>query len=265
MTYEIKVDLHTHTVFSGHGYGTIEENLREAARMNLEALAITDHLGGGFLDIDPTDPNFLFKKLGHFLNTNALPKVWHGVKLLNGVEVDIDEKGNLFGYDIEIKDDSYQTLNKKILSKCDIVIASIHRAPGGWSENKLMNTKMYSKVLENPDVLIIGHPGRALVPFELDTVLGIAKEQGKIIEINEHSYDTTKEVHDACRKIAIRCAELGVNIAVGSDAHCSYYVGKFPRAISMLEEINFPSELIANVNLERLNHVIQKSQYKNIT
>ncbi len=263
MTYEIKTDLHTHTIFSGHGYGTIEENIREAKREKLEAIAVTDHLGGRFIDIDLKDKDFVVRKLGHFINTHALPKEWCGVKLLCGVEVDItDEKGNLYGHDIEIQDNKYHTLDQKILSGCDIVIASIHRAPGSWSQDKLQNTKMYCKVLENSNVFIIGHPGRAGVSFDIDTVLRTAKEFGKIIEINEHSYDSSEEVHEVCRQIAVRCAELNVNIAVGSDAHCSYNVGKFPRALSMLAEIDFPEELIANGNLERLNAVMQKSQFK---
>ncbi len=260
MSYTLKADLHTHTIFSGHGYSTIEENIREAAEMKLEAVAITDHFGAGFVDIDPVYP---FKRLGHFFNTNSLPKEWHGVRLLRGAEMDItDEKGNLFGWDMKTGDDLYPTLDKRITSGCDIVIASIHRLPGSWSENTLQNTKMYCKVLENPSVLIIGHPGRARVPFEIDTVLRTAKELGKIIEINEHSYDSPKEVHHTCKTIAERCADIGVNISVGSDAHASFYVGKFPRALSMLQSIDFPKHLIANTNLSVLNRMIEESRFQ---
>jgi putative hydrolase len=77
-----------------------------------------------------------------------------------------------------------------------------------------------------------------------------------MIEINEHSFSFPGHNADLCRRIAIRCAELGVWIAVDSDAHCSAYVGHRPKAIAMLEEIDFPTELIANENLERFLGVI---------
>lgn len=261
MPYSLKTDLHTHTLFSGHAYSTVEENIREAANTGLEALAITDHFGEIFhYDIEPDN---LLKTLGHFLNTSALPKEWHGVRLLRGVEIDIvDEKGNLYGWDMPMNFGPYPTLDKRISGDCDIVIASVHRAPESFGSDILQNTKMFCKVLENPDVLMIGHPGRCRVPFEIDTVLRTAKELGKIIEINEHSFHSSEEVHKICRKIAERCAELEVNISVDSDAHCSYYVGKFPLTTAMLDEIHFPEHLIASRNLTALNQVLEKSTFK---
>ncbi len=41
--YRIKVDLHVHTVSSGHAYSTVEECARWAAEKGLEAIAVTDH------------------------------------------------------------------------------------------------------------------------------------------------------------------------------------------------------------------------------
>ena len=40
---KLKIDLHSHTVSSGHAYSTLLENLRAAKEKGLEALAMTDH------------------------------------------------------------------------------------------------------------------------------------------------------------------------------------------------------------------------------
>ena len=105
--------------------------------------------------------------------------------------------------------------------------------------------KAYVGALEDPKVLILGHTGRAGVPFELDAVLTAARDLGKLIEINEHSLADKPESIEKCRQIAERCAELGVHISVSSDAHASFGVGGFDNALAMLEQIHFPQELIA--------------------
>ncbi|MBT7765750.1 MAG: hypothetical protein HN730_01260, partial [Bdellovibrionales bacterium] len=42
----------------------------------------------------------------------------------------------------------------------------------------------------------------------------------------------------------------GGRIAVGSDAHMASEVGNFSAAIDLLEEVNFPPELIVNNTLD---------------
>lgn len=39
----MKIDLHTHTIISGHAYSTILENLQAAREAGLTAFAVTDH------------------------------------------------------------------------------------------------------------------------------------------------------------------------------------------------------------------------------
>lgn len=39
----MKTDLHTHTIASGHAFGTIWENARAAKDKGISVLAITDH------------------------------------------------------------------------------------------------------------------------------------------------------------------------------------------------------------------------------
>ena len=124
----------------------------------------------------------------------------------------------------------------------------MHDRSFAQSASIAQTTEMYLRVLAEPRVFVLGHTGRAGVPFDLDEVLTAAKERGKLIEINEHSLegDRTGGTVDTCRRIAERCAELGVGISVSSDAHMAYQIGQFPTTKRMLEEIHFPQELIMN-------------------
>ena len=40
---KIRLDVHTHTVMSGHAFSTVQEMAREAARQGLDILGITEH------------------------------------------------------------------------------------------------------------------------------------------------------------------------------------------------------------------------------
>ena len=86
------------------------------------------------------------------------------------------------------------------------------------------------------------------------TVLLAAKAKHKIIEINNHSLEhgTDAEHWNVCRKIAERCAELGVGIGVSTDAHIGMSIGKLDHARKMLDEIHFPLDLIVTRDRETL-------------
>ena len=77
-----------------------------------------------------------------------------------------------------------------------------------------------------------------------------------MLEINDHSFDSPTQVTDECKRIALCCAEEGASIVVSSDAHSAWFVGHFERALTMLDEIGFPEELIANTSLNRFQEVL---------
>jgi DNA polymerase (family 10) len=74
--------------------------------------------------------------------------------------------------------------------------------------------------IENPHVHIIGHlTGRLLnrrPPYELDTdqILAAAAEHHKVLEINAHP-----DRLDIDESIARKAAQMGIKIAINSDAH----------------------------------------------
>ena len=246
----IKVDPHTHTLFSGHAFSTIGENAVHAKEMGLEAIAMTDHFGFSVAHIKNKDRSHF--SAGPSLNMDALPKVIHGVRILAGTEIDImDFDGNLAGYDFPSWMQGV-TFADFMLDSREIAIASVHSFPGHNEGSIVENTRMYCNVAANPKIDIIGHPIRSGIAFDFDEVLKAAKQFGCMIEINEHSFDFGEEVVKEYRKLAVRCAELGVNVVVSSDAHSAYFVGDFTRSLALLEEISFPEELVANTSLERL-------------
>lgn len=261
-TRKILCDCHTHTLFSRHAYSTIEENVRQAAERGLELLGSADHYS------DMLFPTPDLRNFQYLYGVGSWPDTWHGVRLLHACEADIvDLKGRLFGWDLPFAremtgtpfidsvhtgalagESGLVTLKDLVFSKCDYVIASIHNHDWADTAPTSVTTEMYIHALEDPKVLILGHPGRAGVPFEIDAVLECAKDLGKLIEINEHSLDggIAFDSWTICRKIAQRCAEMGVGVCVNSDAHIAPAIGLYGNVCKMLDEIDFPQELVMN-------------------
>lgn len=250
MAYQILGDVHTHTLYSRHAYSTIAENVAAAAEAGLEILGSTDHFSEMlFADADIRN----FQYLG---NVVCWPRVWHGVTLLRGCEADIvGLHGELFGQDMPVRanivgmpEPRERSLFDRVTSNLDYLIASVHDASFADGASMVQTTEMYLGALQQPRVFILGHTGRAGVPFDVDEVVAYAKEYHKLIEINEHSLesDGSGAYRSVCRHIAERCAELGCGIAVSSDAHVSAQIGRYREVPAMLEEIHFPEELIVN-------------------
>ena len=246
---KIKTDTHTHTLASGHAYSTIEENLRAGKEQGLELVGITDHFSSFFV------PSTDFACFGFFINKKALPEIWHGVRLLFGAEVDIiDLKGNLFGHNLYIpypnKNGVKLTYEEGILNRLDYLIASVHYKDFAANSTVVENTELYIKALEHENVKILGHIGRSGLEFDIDEVVKAARSLNKMIEINEASFGHGETVRERCLKVALACAKYGTKIAVNSDAHSSFEIGKYPNTEHFLDEIDFPVELIGNRDAE---------------
>lgn len=242
-------DTHTHTLYSRHAYSTIRENVLEAAGQGLELLASTDHFGNLLF---PTED---VREFQFFVNYNTWPRVWEGVRLLHGLEADIvDLDGNLYGWNIilerSITGDLFQnpmTLLKSSTRRCDYLIASIHGKDFTREATRSQMTEMYLKALNQRKVLMLGHIGRSNLDIEFRPIIEEAARLHKLIEINEHSFDMGK-FSERCIEIAKLCAEVGCKVAVNTDAHICTCIGRAPRALAMLESIDFPQELIATSN-----------------
>lgn len=234
MHYE--ADTHTHTYASGHAYNTIMEMVQAAADKGLKALAITDHTKGV-----PGHEMFGAPEEIYFRNFKVIPREMKGIRLLMGAEVNILNGGSL-------------DLSEKALKKLDIVIASIHKQCYE-DEGIEANTAAVLKVLENPYVDILGHPDGSDWPLDYERVVKKAAETGTIMEVNENSY-RQDGVRKNCKENALHylalCKQLRVPVAIGSDAHFMNLVGAHNHNEKILEEAEFPMELVMNTSAEKL-------------
>ena len=85
MKYNSVLDLHTHTVASGHAYCSLREMAKAASEKGLEVLGITEHA--------PMMPGTCHKY--YFDNLKVVPREMYGIQLLLGSEVNIlDAQGD---------------------------------------------------------------------------------------------------------------------------------------------------------------------------
>lgn len=86
MKYHSVLDLHTHTIVSGHAYCTLREMAKAASEKGLELLGITEHA--------PKMPGTCHKF--YFENLRIVPREMYGIELLLGSEVNIlDAQGTV--------------------------------------------------------------------------------------------------------------------------------------------------------------------------
>src|SRR3712207_8672658 len=71
------LDLHTHTIASGHAYTTLLENAKYASEIGLKILGTTEH--------GPKMPHA--PHIWYFYNYKVLPRKIYGVTMLHGCEV----------------------------------------------------------------------------------------------------------------------------------------------------------------------------------
>lgn len=239
MSYDYVLDLHTHTVASGHAYCTLREMAKAAAEKGLEVLGITEHA--------PQMPGACHNY--YFHNLKVVPRELYGIRLLLGTEVNIlDPEGKV-------------DLNEKELRSMDVVIASLHTVCMN-PRTRRENTEAYLNAMKNPYINIIGHPDDGRYEIDYKALVEGAKEYGKILELNNHSLEPdcfrqNARENDIC--MLELCKEYRVPVIMGSDAHFDSLIAGFGQAVSLLTELDFPEELVLNRSVDAIGgHINRK-------
>ena len=232
---KIEIDTHTHTVLSGHAHSTLLENAAAAAKAGLRGFVLTDHGPA----IPGAPPEF------NICTYPYLPGYIEGVRIYPGVEANIiDYAGKL-----DIRDD--------YLCNTDYVIAGLHEVviPSGGRNN---NTEAVMGALKHKHVDIIAHPDNPGFALDYEAVVKAAAQYGKLLEVNDHSFDYRPGgVANAERYLAL-CRRHGVRVAVSSDAHFASHMGQHAAALRVIEQNAFPPELIVNLTMERFEAYLKE-------
>lgn len=234
-------DPHMHSIASGHAsHSTITDLAKQAAARGFNMIGVTDHGPATILSAREA----YFRNLAYSLRRRC------GIEILYGVELNIlDYQGTV-------------DLPDKILEKLDYAIISMHKpniAPGTIEEN----TFAYINAMKHPNVKIVGHCDDTKYPVDYEALVIAAKHYGVLLEINNSSLrpdgyrgDTRENI----RTILELCKKYQHPVVLSSDSHGQEHVGDFTYAVEMIEETDFPFQLVMNHSSKAFKNFIQKGR-----
>ena len=239
---DIKGDLHVHTKLSDGNY-TIEEMVKAAMEQGWSYIAITDHSKG--LGIARgLDEERLLEEIKQIDSINK--KIKNGFRVLKGIEVNI-------------KSDNTLDFTDEILSKLDIVNASVH---SGFRQTREAITRRITSAMKNPFVTTISHPtGRLLgereaYQVDMEEVLRAARETETALEIN--AFPSRLDLNDATAR---RAGDMGIPIVINTDAHILSHFGYMSYGVATARRAWLEPKNIANTKkLKELLEVLHKKR-----
>ncbi|PKB81383.1 MAG: hypothetical protein BZY88_06785 [SAR202 cluster bacterium Io17-Chloro-G9] len=195
---DLKGDLHLHSDWSD-GSDPIETMVEAAAALGYQYMALTDHSSG--------------RGIANGLSNDRLEEQ---MGLLRSLQDDFPI-AILCGSEVDIRSDGSLDYPDELLSRLDVVVASVHSAMG--QDSKTMTQRLV-KAMEHPSVTIIGHLSTRLLgrrgptEFDLEAVLQAARDTGTVLEINAAPERLDlRDIH------AYRARELGVPMVINTDSH----------------------------------------------
>ena len=237
MKNKLILDIHTHTIASGHAFGTIRENALAASEKGLVGLGVSEHAPGL-----PGTCEWIY-----FTNLKAVPRNLYGVNIYFGVENNV-------------LDDGTMALPDFVLDRLDYNIVGIH-GTCYHDQGVEGNTDNLIKCMANPHTFFVSHPDDGGFPLDYERVVLAAKEYGVALELNNSHVrgrwhrNCIENMHEYLEL----CMKYRVNIFVGSDAHDPSQVGSFDEAIALLDEIGFDEDLVINNSEEKFREFIHFS------
>lgn len=238
---DFELDVHTHTIASGHAYGTLTEMAKEASVRGLKILGITEHahnMPGTCDDL-------------YFVNLRIVPREMFGIRLMLGAELNImDYEGTI-------------DLPDWILDRLDLKIASIH---GNLYQMGTMeqNTAAVLGAMRNPRVDIIGHPDDGNCPLDYERIVLASKEYHTLLEINNNSLrmQSRKNAKENITTILKLCKKYEAPVVMNSDAHFMVDIANTDHSMALVEEVDFPKELILNYSAEKFETYIAENRMR---
>lgn len=230
-TMKTLLDVHTHTIASGHAFSSLQEMAKAAAEKGLKILGITEH--------GPNIPGTCSPI--YFRNLHCVPRSLYGIKLLLGAELNIlNTQGEI-------------DLDEMYWRMLDIRIAGIHSLcwKGGSKEE---NTEGMERAMRHPFVQIISHPGDGTADLNFAYLMSVSKETHTLLEINNSSLNPERHKTEAVpnnKNLLLLAKQMETPVILGSDAHFSSHIADYEFIRPLLAETEFPDDLILNYWPER--------------
>lgn len=232
-----EVDTHTHTILSGHAWSTLSENCRAAKEKGMKGLCLTEHGPA----IECGAPSFI----PH--SQRMLPEEVEGIRVYKGVEANI------------LDHESHLDIPQDYLKFCEFAIASIHSHMFPERDMAEANTATYCEILKNPYIDIIGHADDPTVPCDFEAMVQAAQAHGKLLELNNNSTTAHRPGSlPSLKRYILCCKAHRQRVCVASDAHFYTMVGNVTPLMTLLEELEFPQELIVNLTKERFDTYLEE-------
>lgn len=225
----LKIDLHIHTIASGHAYNTILEYINRAQELKMKIIGFSEHgtsMNGSVCET-------------YFLCLNRLPRKVGGLTILRGIEANvINKKG-----DIDIAD-------KIIKDRLDYVIAGLHHGTGLKIGDGKYNTTALVNAIKSGKINMLSHPFvNNRIPFDVKKVCVEACKHDVLLEINMHyiSISEIKENNIKNLKIMMQVVkDYNKKIVLNTDAHNIWELGDDSALKKIKKEIGLTDNLIIN-------------------
>lgn len=231
MHHQLCADLHTHTLASGHAYGTVREMAQAAGELGLSILGITEHSPGVPGTCDPI----------YFRNLTAVPRRLFGVTVLHGSEINVLPDGTLY-------------LEQRCIDMLDYAIAGIHRYCFD-DQGITRNTDAVISCMRNEKVKFISHPDDDTTPLHYPALVEAALAYGVALEVNNSSLrnpERRKNCLQNYHTMLDLCMKHRAPIIVSSDAHDPSAVGDHALALQLLAQEGFDPALLLNADADRV-------------
>jgi putative hydrolase len=234
----LELDVHTHTIASGHAYGTLTEMAQSAAVRGLKLYGITEHTKG----IPGTCDNI------YFSNMKVVPRRMFGLELMLGAEI------NIIDYDGTLD------LAEKYMKYLDLRIAGIHSFCYNFGSPQ-ENTRAVVNAIKNPYIDIISNPDDGRCSFNYEELVKAAKEYHTLLEVNNNSLRSKrKNVRENAVTMLSLCKKYRVPVLASSDAHYMTDIANMDHVEPVMEEADFPDDLIINYSAERFKEFINQNR-----
>jgi putative hydrolase len=234
----LELDVHTHTIASGHAYGTLTEMAKAAAEKGLKILGITEHTRG----IPGTCEDI------YFYNLKVVPRQMFGIELMLGAEI------NIVDYDGTLD------LEESFMKYLDIRIAGIHSLCYYFGTPE-ENTRAVINTIKNPYIDIISHPDDGRCPLLYEEVVKAAKEYHTLLEVNNNSPRLKrKNVRENVTTLLTLCKKYNVPVLVSSDAHYMTDIANTDHVQPVIEQVDFPEDLIINYSVDKFKEFIRTNR-----